>query len=602
MARIDNINNFLTDVADSIRTKTGKSGKISASSFDTEIASITTSEDLDNELATYNTELTEQEESLSGIVEYLENKIESGEPLLLQDKSIEITENGTTTITADEGYEGLNSVEVITNVASSGGEEPPALGMVLSKNNTEGFPTKLDIYGAMFFPASSFAGTTNILSKHLEEIDIHDYGVEVSQYCFRYNTALKRVNAPAGGLLVGTYLFDGCTALESVTMLERGTIYNYMFNNCTSLKEVNIASSKMTAINDYAFSGCSALETLDIPNGVKTLKSYAFNKCTSLKIKTIPDSVTELYPGAFYQCTSLIQLSANGVTKLYGDNSAQGCFAACSNLKAVWLNSAHSMGMFVFYGCLNLKRIFVNKPRADLGGYYNYFWSNNTVPADCQIICNDDEGFITKEEFDAIDWETYPNPMADYQQVEYLKSQSYVVDGTWINTGIYPTNKTSVEMEYNFYQHKNRWCNLFGSSRLFLIQCVAEYDTRLIGVWNNIVSSGSNIGGNYDYTKHIVKQDYNKIYFDGELKCTYTDGEFVDTNVLRLFSGEGQDQNTIQVYYCKIWEDGTLVRDYVPCYRKSDNVPGLFDKVENKFYENQGTVAFTAGADVAETE
>ena len=44
---------------------------------------------------------------------------------ILQDKSITITENGTQTITADEGYDGLNSVEVVTNVASSGGEEEP---------------------------------------------------------------------------------------------------------------------------------------------------------------------------------------------------------------------------------------------------------------------------------------------------------------------------------------------------------------------------------------------------------------------------------------------------------------------------------------------
>lgn len=43
----------------------------------------------------------------------------------LQDKSITITENGTQSIEADEGYDGLNSVEVITNVASSGGEETP---------------------------------------------------------------------------------------------------------------------------------------------------------------------------------------------------------------------------------------------------------------------------------------------------------------------------------------------------------------------------------------------------------------------------------------------------------------------------------------------
>jgi hypothetical protein len=38
---------------------------------------------------------------------------------ILQDKTIEITENGTQTITADEGYNGLNNVEVVTNVTES---------------------------------------------------------------------------------------------------------------------------------------------------------------------------------------------------------------------------------------------------------------------------------------------------------------------------------------------------------------------------------------------------------------------------------------------------------------------------------------------------
>ena len=114
MARIDNINNFLTDVADSIRTKTGKSNKISASSFDTEIASITTSEDLDSELATYNTELTEQETSIQDIISALEGKASGGsiQPVL-QDKIIkfsDIEEN--LIITADEGYDGLNSVKI----------------------------------------------------------------------------------------------------------------------------------------------------------------------------------------------------------------------------------------------------------------------------------------------------------------------------------------------------------------------------------------------------------------------------------------------------------------------------------------------------------
>lgn len=40
MARTDNFTNFATDVADSIRIMTGKTDKIPASQFDTEIKSI----------------------------------------------------------------------------------------------------------------------------------------------------------------------------------------------------------------------------------------------------------------------------------------------------------------------------------------------------------------------------------------------------------------------------------------------------------------------------------------------------------------------------------------------------------------------------------
>lgn len=63
---------------------------------------------------------------------------------ILQDKSITITENGTTNIIADEGYDGLNNVEVITNVASTGStmnlftqeEEPEEKdGIWFKKNN-----------------------------------------------------------------------------------------------------------------------------------------------------------------------------------------------------------------------------------------------------------------------------------------------------------------------------------------------------------------------------------------------------------------------------------------------------------------------------------
>lgn len=45
-------------------------------------------------------------------------------------------------------------------------------------------------------------------------------------------------------------------------------------------------------------------------------------------------------------------------------------------------------------------------------------------------------------------------------------------------------------------------------------------------------------------------------------------------------------------------EDGTPIRNFVPCYRKSDGVIGLYDTVGSTFYTNKGTGSFTKGADV----
>ena len=50
-----------------------------------------------------------------------------------------------------------------------------------------------------------------------------------------------------------------------------------------------------------------------------------------------------------------------------------------------------------------------------------------------------------------------------------------------------------------------------------------------------------------------------------------------------------------KLYSCKIYDNGTLVRDFVPVKRISDSKCGLWDKINNVFYSNAGTGTFTAG-------
>lgn len=49
----------------------------------------------------------------------------------------------------------------------------------------------------------------------------------------------------------------------------------------------------------------------------------------------------------------------------------------------------------------------------------------------------------------------------------------------------------------------------------------------------------------------------------------------------------------------KYWDkDDNLLRDMIPCYRRSDNVIGMFDKVSQTFFTNAGTGTFTKGNNV----
>lgn len=77
MARTDTLGNFLTDVAEAIRTKEGTTATITASEFDTRIANLpgeTVTEDLSEELTTQDTSLTNQNITLHDIIYALAGK------------------------------------------------------------------------------------------------------------------------------------------------------------------------------------------------------------------------------------------------------------------------------------------------------------------------------------------------------------------------------------------------------------------------------------------------------------------------------------------------------------------------------------------------
>ena len=76
------------------------------------------------------------------------------------------------------------------------------------------------------------------------------------------------------------------------------------FSFCTSLTEVTMPNS-LTSIGSNAFSGCSSLTEIEIPDSVTSIGESAFSDCKKLTSITIPDSVTSIEKSAFSGCNNL---------------------------------------------------------------------------------------------------------------------------------------------------------------------------------------------------------------------------------------------------------------------------------------------------------
>jgi hypothetical protein len=82
------------------------------------------------------------------------------------------------------------------------------------------------------------------------------------------------------------------------------TIEAQAFSGCSSLKFVTVPNS-VTAINDSTFEGCSKLKKIILGASTKTIGSKAFKDCASLTSIVIPKSVTSLASDAFANCINL---------------------------------------------------------------------------------------------------------------------------------------------------------------------------------------------------------------------------------------------------------------------------------------------------------
>ena len=203
--------------------------------------------------------------------------------------------------------------------------------------------------------------------KEVIDLVIPSTVTEIKQYAFSYCTSLKTISTGenlqtigAGAFIscynavslsignsvtkIGNNAFKNCSGIESVSFGDNiNNIGNDAFYHCSALNRVDIANlSGWCSINfsgegnplfhaGHLFVNGQEVTDLQIPEDVNTIGEYAFYGCTGLNSVNIPASVTEIGTRAFRNCSGMKSMSiGNGIQKINSD-----VFLGCNALETL---------------------------------------------------------------------------------------------------------------------------------------------------------------------------------------------------------------------------------------------------------------------------
>ena len=163
--------------------------------------------------------------------------------------------------------------------------------------------------------------------------------------------------------MIGERAFSNCSSLQSVVIPDNVTEIDYSaFNGC-KLDSYESETSKFLLKNGLLIeksthklisSAFSNLITITIPEGVTEIADSAFEGCQSLQSVFIPDSVTKIGRKAFQNCKFLQNVNIpEGVTEI-----DEWTFCGCTSLQSINIpDNVKEIGVGAFTGCTSITKV-----------------------------------------------------------------------------------------------------------------------------------------------------------------------------------------------------------------------------------------------------
>ncbi|MCM1523216.1 MAG: fibronectin type III domain-containing protein [Ruminococcus sp.] len=174
---------------------------------------------------------------------------------------------------------------------------------VSAEKNKDGFDIQTDDDGVKYVAA--YSGTKS-------DITIPSDVGYVGEKAFQGNLTIKSVTIPATCTTVKERAFECCPKLEKVTF--EGDVYSIearAFKASINIKEVTFGGGVETEIGTSAFEYCAGLKKVTFTKSdavVGALGEFAFSNCTALESVTLPENLKSIQKSAFVNCHSLTKL------------------------------------------------------------------------------------------------------------------------------------------------------------------------------------------------------------------------------------------------------------------------------------------------------
>lgn len=166
---------------------------------------------------------------------------------------------------------------------------------------------------------------------------------------------------------IASSAFSGCSNMHSVTIPNTVTSIGSSVFYGSGLTSIPEFPKTITAMPEWAFQSCTGLTNVEIPTQFTSISRNAFDGCSNLESVTIPNSVTFIDGSAFYNCTKLASIDIPSSVTTMG----YSVFRGCTQLTSVKLSAGLTeIKNYTFRDCYALSGLYLKgTSMATIGNY-----------------------------------------------------------------------------------------------------------------------------------------------------------------------------------------------------------------------------------------